>query len=735
MFSSATGAPRLLHLLCAFALLLSGSSRVLAQGAYAGSVRTAVTSAGDSEVGELRLTVGRSALVNVGQPITRISLTKPEVADAVVTGTQQILVHGKAAGTISMFVWDRAGGTKRYDVIVGRDLSELQSQLQQLFPGEPISATSNGRSVALSGAVSSKYIIEKAAEVAAGYVEKKDDVVNLLRQQEGIATNQVLLRVRFAEVNRSALTELGVNLFSDGNNNTIGSSTTQQFSAPFFDQRTPTVGKNLVFSDYLNLFLFNSTHQIGLTIRAMQNKGLLQSLAEPNLIAEDGKEASFLAGGEYPYPVAQGTGANLMVTIVFKEFGIRLSFTPQLRGGDLIHLKVRPEVSSLDFANAVTYQGFRIPSLATRRAETEVELQDGQTFAIAGLLNNSVAQSLQKVPGIGDIPILGYLFRSKSATKQQTELVVMITPEILRRGSKGAAAGLPAVTEPFLGAPKKLLPPPPPRMPGGQFEPEPNAAAAAPAGAMAPAGTPAPAAVPPTAARTTAPAPGPAVRTSAPAAAQPNAASTGAQPRATAPPANPVSAPPAGGAAPASASGAAPPPAPPTAKELKQAEANRKAAEKAAAQKAEEDRKTLERAQKELKKKQAAEAKQKQDDAKQAEERRQAEQTQAAAREQEEARKAAQEQVKVEQQRLDAAKLEAAAAREQEERLMQERAKRDSEMSKLASDMQKKQTEAEKKRLKEIQEAGERLRAAQAAYEAAVERAKKTEKATSLQVQ
>ena len=197
-------------------------------------------------------------------------------------------------------------------------------------------------------------------------------------------------------------------------------------------------------------------------MKALSNKGLFQSLAEPNLIATNGKEASFLAGGEYPYPVVQsGSGTN-SVTITFKEFGVRLSFTPTVLGGDLVHLKVKPEVSSLDFANAVIIDGFRVPALSTRRTETEVELRDGQTFAIAGLMNNTLTSSMSKIPGIGDIPILGLLFKSKAHQKNQTELVVMITPTIIKKGQMGVSEGLPSLVEPYLGRPDKTYPNPDP---------------------------------------------------------------------------------------------------------------------------------------------------------------------------------------------------------------------------------------------------------------------------------
>jgi hypothetical protein len=260
----------------------------------------------------------------------------------------------------------------------------------------------------------------------------------------------------------------------------VGRTNTGQYPGPAFDDG------RLVFSDFLNLFLFDAKNSIGGVVRALQNKGLFQSLAEPNLIAENGKEASFLAGGEYPYPVVQGGGDRTSVTIQFKEFGVRLTFTPTIVGGDLVKLKVAPEVSSLDFANAVTLEGFRVPAISTRRTQTEVELQDGQTFAIAGLMNNTVTSQMSKIPGIGDIPILGYLFRSKAAQKNQTELVVMITPTILRRGSTGVSPKLPDLVEPYMPPATKTLPSPAPWNPGA-----PSAQAQAPAPQAQPVAQPA----------------------------------------------------------------------------------------------------------------------------------------------------------------------------------------------------------------------------------------------------
>ena len=468
-----TGVARAVVWICILAVL--GSGTVLAQvqavpssstGAIVDAVATPVT-----------LLVGRSVVVDVDRPITRVSLTSADVADALVTSSNQLLVNGKAPGTISMFVWERAGGMRRFEVTVNRDMVALDRQLATLFPGESIQAQSSGRQIVLSGAVSRKDLAERAIDVAAGFVGKREEVVSLLRVQEGPRSNQVLLRVRFAEVSRSALTELGISLFTGptGINNTLGRITTQQFPAPNFEEMNWTKANSdfggdvsessgkFTFSDFLNFFVLNQRYDLGLLVRALQTRGLFQSLAEPNLVAESGKEASFLAGGEFPIPVAQGSGANIGVSVQFKEFGVRLAFTPTVVG-DRVHLKVRPEVSMLDFNNAVTLNGFRIPALTTRRTETELELLNGQTFAIAGLMNNTMTSTLSKIPGIGDIPILGYLFRSKAARKEQTELVVIITPQILPTNSPGVTTELPRIPEPFLPRLQndETLPPPAP---------------------------------------------------------------------------------------------------------------------------------------------------------------------------------------------------------------------------------------------------------------------------------
>lgn len=437
----------------------------------------AVTSTGALAV---EIVAGQSAVVDVGTAITRVSLSSPEIADALVTASSQVLLHGKAPGTMSMFVWSTGNAIRRYEVAVQRDVTRLQEQLRALFPNEAVAVRGSAKHVVLSGPVSTKDVADKIVEVAGGFVEKKEEVISVMQVQPPRPTNQVLLRVRFAEVSRSALTEFGMSLFTGptGVKNTLGRVTTQQFAAPTFSDMawtkdssdfgaevTSAEGK-FDFSDFLNFFLFSQRYDLGVTIRALQQRGLFQSLAEPNLVAESGKEASFLAGGEFPIPVVQGSSNNAAVSVQFKEFGIRLNFTPTVVE-NRVRLKVRPEVSTLDFGNAVVMNGFRIPALATRRTETELELMDGQTFAIAGLINNRMSSTMQKVPGIGDIPILGHLFRSRAAQKDQTELVVMITPIILNTDSPGVTNELPMLEQPYLMRPR---PNPDAVMPAPAFE-------------------------------------------------------------------------------------------------------------------------------------------------------------------------------------------------------------------------------------------------------------------------
>jgi pilus assembly protein CpaC len=393
------------------------------------------------------ITVGRSTVLPTDFDITRIAITNPVIADAVVVAPREVLIDGKGAGTVSLIVWG-SGRREQYDVVVDQGTAMIEQQLHLLFPGEDIQVTANEDAVILHGKVSSNTVSLRIAEVATA-ASPKARVINMLELPGGNESQQVMLQVRVAEVNRRALMEAGLALFV-ARNDVLARSTTQQFAAPDFDQ-DGNVG-TLNFTDYLNLFLFSTKEGVGGVLKALETSGHFQTLAEPNLIAYNNQEASFLAGGEFPIPVLQGNTGQ--VTIVFKEFGVKLNFTPRI-AGDTIRLKVRPEVSALDFNNGITLTGFRIPALITRRAETDVELRDGQSFAIAGLLNNVAQNDATAVPILSKLPIIGPLFRSKADRAEQTELMVLVTPRLVRPLDPDEVPALPTEPGAFLQAPSR----------------------------------------------------------------------------------------------------------------------------------------------------------------------------------------------------------------------------------------------------------------------------------------
>jgi pilus assembly protein CpaC len=415
-----------------------------------------------SAVEKVSLTAGRSTVLMTDFDITRVAVTDPAISDATVVQPREVLIDGKMPGTVSLIIWG-AAERRQYDLVVEPGVSTLEQRLQALFPGEDIRVTATGDAVILSGRVSSNSVALRAAEIATATASKAK-VVNLLQLPGGTGSQQVLLKVRFAEVSRRAVMELGVGLFTSptGINNTIG-RVSPGTGAPTFDNLTATkisssfgadvtsASGEFTFGDFLNIFLFSQKYDLGAMIRALRDRGLFQSLAEPNLIAYNGQEASFLAGGEVPIPVVQG-GTSNAVTVAYKEYGIRLNFTPTV-AGDTIRLHVRPEVSTLDFPNGILLSGFRIPALSTRRGETEVELRDGQTFAMAGLLANLSQDAVQEIPGLARLPILGHLFRSKSERAEQTELLVLITPQLVRPLNPDEVPPLPTLEQRFLPRP------------------------------------------------------------------------------------------------------------------------------------------------------------------------------------------------------------------------------------------------------------------------------------------
>jgi len=371
--------------------------------------------------------VGKSLLINTTQRLKRISVTDPGIAYAQVVTPTQILVHGKSPGEVSLLIWDELERSRSFDLRVDVDVSACAEEEHRVFPDEQISVTPSRAAIVLSGHVSTDDVAKRAGELASAYSPK---VVNVLTFGP-VGAQEVLLQVKFVEVDRTALTQIGINFISTGAANTIGTVTTGQFGG--FGPQTITPGGSTgtqtssTLNNVLNLFVFRPDINLGATIQALETKNLLQILAEPNLIAVNGKEASFLAGGQFPFPIVQPGNGFTAVTISFKEFGVRLQFTPLITPNGNIHLKVAPEVSTLDFANALTISGFTVPALSTRKAETEFELQDGQSFVIAGLMDNRVTDIYNKIPGLGDIPILGNFFRSKSLQKSNSELMVLCT--------------------------------------------------------------------------------------------------------------------------------------------------------------------------------------------------------------------------------------------------------------------------------------------------------------------
>jgi pilus assembly protein CpaC len=376
-------------------------------------------------------------------------------------------------GNTTILIW-HGESVSRFELTVQPDLSEIQRELRATLPNEQINVSSSKDSILLTGVASSSEVVRRAGEIASTHSKT---VVNLL-QAPKTEPRQVMLQVKFASIDRDALTHIGANIFST-NNKLLGSLTTQQFNFPRLGQLQlqqgtqgqPVLGSEQVtVSDMLNLFAFRPDLNVGATIAMLKSLNVLQILAEPNLIAISGHEASFLAGGEFPFPVitSTGTGGNSapVVTVQFRPFGVRLKFTPTVDANDLIHLKVEPEVSSLDFANALTIQGFLIPALSTRRAETEVDLREGESFAIAGLLDNRVTQLVSKFPGLGDIPILGQLFKTRSTEKTNSELLVVITPRFVKPFSPGEKVPLPKFPVKMLDGQRPDQSPAPPKFVG-----------------------------------------------------------------------------------------------------------------------------------------------------------------------------------------------------------------------------------------------------------------------------
>jgi pilus assembly protein CpaC len=402
-------------------------SRMAFRGAL-GVLAVLLAAAGGSgqSAEELRLTVGKSVVIDYPSDIRQISTSSPDIVDAAPVTTREILLHGKGLGNATLVVWSKTGERTFYNVTVELNLDPLRKILKETFPNEPIVPESSRESLSLNGVISSKEVGDRAVALGGPFSK---NVVNNRPLGNPPVEKQILLRVKFAELDRNKAEQYGINWISQAGQTNLFSST-QQSGISSTTAGGPGAQNTISIASALNIFAFDPKLNLGAFIQALQSESILQILAEPNLVTTNGKEAYFLVGGEFPVPVLQGGGSAGAVTVQFKEFGIRLRFTPVVTGNGTIKLHLTQEVSTIDTADGVTFNGFVIPAIATRRTESDVELGDGQSFAVSGLLDNRDTESFSKLPFLSSIPVLGALFKSKNVNKTRTELVLLVTPQV-----------------------------------------------------------------------------------------------------------------------------------------------------------------------------------------------------------------------------------------------------------------------------------------------------------------
>ena len=389
--------------------------------------------------GQLDVPLNKSQVVTVDRPFAKAMVGNEEIADIVPVTNRSLYVLGKKMGTTSLTIYDRNNIViSVVDVAVGPDIVSLRRQMAELIPGEQIGARISNDAVVLTGVVSNGPAVDRAMQLAQSYAG--DKVINMMSVG---ASQQVMLEVRFSEINRQTGKQIGISGFSGSDGGTFGSATGNGAGLVpdpagggilRLDSVTGSFG---VFRKAFSALGLN----INATLDALERKGLVKTLAEPTLIALSGETASFLAGGEFPVPVSQGSsgggsggGGGIAggITVEFKPFGVSLAFTPTILADGIINLQVEPEVSSIDPSASITVNGLTIPGLQTRRANTVLELRDGESFALAGLIRKDFATTVRQVPLLGSIPIIGALFRSSGFTKGETELVIVVTPRIVQ---------------------------------------------------------------------------------------------------------------------------------------------------------------------------------------------------------------------------------------------------------------------------------------------------------------
>jgi pilus assembly protein CpaC len=369
----------------------------------------------------MHITVGRSVILSAVAPLRRVYVGNPAVLQTYTSGLNQIVLTAKTAGVSSMVVWDEAGGSRLYTISADVDPQALRTSIAQAFPGADIHAEAGEGKIFLTGSVATDEASDAALKMASLYSKEVVDSLKVVP----VHGRQVQLKLRIVEVDRTKLDQMGINIFAGGR--TAVTTTTGQFASA-----VSNAASALTVSNPMNIFLYNAKLNLGMTIQDLEQKQVLQVLAEPTLTTLSGLTARFLSGGEFPFPVAQaGSGGSSTITIQFRPYGVKVEFTPTVNRDGSIRLKLSPEVSTLDYSNAVTISGFTIPALSTRRAETEVELKNGQSFIVSGLLDHRTTEVMSKVPGISNVPILGELFRSKNFNHSVVELVIIVTATVV----------------------------------------------------------------------------------------------------------------------------------------------------------------------------------------------------------------------------------------------------------------------------------------------------------------
>ncbi len=376
----------------------------------------------------LHVIVGRSVLLDTAERVKRVYIANPLIVDSYTASPHQIVLTSKIAGTSSVILSDELGRMQAYQISSDLDVEDLAVSIKHAMPAEDVQVHSRENHIVLEGTVSSDAKSDSASKLALLYSK---DVTNSLAVNRALI-KQVKLKVRIVEVDRSRMEQFGFNFFSGGGS-LISSTTTQQYgSNAAITPPTTSAPGTLTVSDALNFLLFSSKLNVGASLKDLENKQVLQILAEPNITTLSGEKANFLAGGEFPFPVVQGgSGGLTSITIQFRSYGVKVEFTPVVNADGTIELKVAPEVSALDYTNSVTISGYTIPALSTRKADTQVTLHSGQSFAISGLLDKRTTDLYASTPGFASVPILGQLFKSKGVTHTNSELVVIVTPEVI----------------------------------------------------------------------------------------------------------------------------------------------------------------------------------------------------------------------------------------------------------------------------------------------------------------